>query len=254
MSKNDAVSELDGNRDHESDRIDDGETVDLGIGIAVDIDVDVDEAAGCESDHVELTYDEDDKDGVVDATDGIDANATDPDRRLESDADERDALEAAGVDPDVVREKAHSYRMLVDAGVDEELADALRRRFSLPWSFDGESNGDLERRSSEIRGLGAAEREWIAASDGEDWQSFEYDSSPLAAVGRERPSERPWPKPTPVTAVVGVGPEDADRLAEAGIRSAERLATIDAFDVADALDLDVLHVRTWRYNARELLE
>lgn len=246
VSKNDAVSEWDGNRDCESDRSGDGETVDLGIGIAVDIDIHVDEVANCESDQVELTDDEDDEGGVV--------GATGTDRRLEFDADERDALEAADVDPDAVREKAHSYRTLVDAGVDEGIADALRRRFSLPWSFDGESDGDLERRSSEIRGLGAAERKWIAVSDGEDWQSFEYDSSSLAVVGRDRPAERPWPEPTPTTAVVGVSPENADRLAEAGIRSAERLATIDAVDVADALDLDVLHVRTWRHNARELLE
>ncbi len=170
---------------------------------------------------------------------------------LRIDADQRETLEAAGVDPTAVSNKEHSYRTLLDAGVDEATAEAVRTRLSLPWSF--ESNGDLDRRSDAVRGLGAAEREWIAVSEDEDWQSFEYEESPVAAIGREKPSERPWPKPTPVTAVTGVGPDDADELAEAGIRSAERLATISAFEVARALDLEVLSVRTWRHNARELL-
>ncbi len=167
------------------------------------------------------------------------------------DADERDALEAADVDPAAVSSKEYSYRMLLDAGVDDGVADALRRRFSLPWSF--ETDGDLDRRSAAVRGLGAAEREWIAKSRDEDWQSFEYEEAPAIRIGRDRPTHRPYPKPTPVTAVTGVGPDDADRLAEAGINSAERLATIDALAVSKALDLDVLHVRTWRHNARELL-
>nr|WP_239639474.1 hypothetical protein [Halobiforma nitratireducens] len=169
--------------------------------------------------------------------------------------DERATLEEAGLEPAAVREKRHSYRSLLEAGVDESVADDLRRKFSLPWSFvsDGDGDGDLDRRSNEVRGLGEAEREWIAVSDDEDWQSFEYEAE-FETVGRERPDERPYPKPTPVTAVTGVGPDDADTLAEAGIRSAERLATITATEVANALDLDVLHVRAWRHNARELVD
>ncbi len=165
---------------------------------------------------------------------------------------ERTSLEAADVDPDAVASKEYSYRMLLDAGVDEPVADDLRRRFSLPWSF--ENDGDLDRRSTEIRGLGAAEREWIAVSGDEDWQSFDYTESRDLDVVREEPTDRPYPEPTPVTAVVGVGPDDADRLAEAGVVSAERLATIDAFAIAKALDFDVLHVRFWRHNARELVD
>ncbi|WP_089790017.1 hypothetical protein [Natronobacterium haloterrestre] len=169
--------------------------------------------------------------------------------------DERAALEEADLDPDAVREKHHSYRSLLEAGLEEAVADALRRRFSLPWSFvsDADGDGDLDRRSSEVRGLGEAEREWIAVSDDEDWQSFEYEAE-FDTVGRERPDERPYPKPTPVTAVTGVGPDDADALAEGGIVSAERLATVHASEVADALGLDVLHVRAWRHNARELID
>ncbi len=170
-------------------------------------------------------------------------------RPLES--DEEAALEAADVDPDAVREKEYSYRALLEAGVDESVADALRRRFSLPWSY--ETDGDLDRRSNEVRGLADSEREWIAVSGDEDWQSFEYETEDVDVIPREKPDERPYPKPTPVTAVTGVGPDDAEKLAEAGIVSAERLATINAFEVANALDLDVLHVRTWRHNARELL-
>lgn len=167
--------------------------------------------------------------------------------------EERAALEAADVDPEAVEDKEYAYRALLDAGVDEEVAAALRRRFSLPWSF--ETDGDLDRRSDEVRGLGEAEREWIAVSgDEEEWQAFEHAQSRAAETEPEEKTERPWPRPTPVRAVTGVGPDDAEVLADAGIISAERLATIDAFEVAKVLDLNVLHVRTWRHNARELLE
>lgn len=164
---------------------------------------------------------------------------------------ERDALEAAGIDPAAVTGRDLSYRRLLDAGVDEDVADALRRRLSLPWSFD--ADGDLDRRSAEVTGLGEAEREWVARSADEEWQGFEAARSNLEADD-DGPDERPYPRPTPVTRVTGVGPSDADRLAEGGVRSAECLARIDAFEVARALDLNVLHVRTWRHNARELLE
>lgn len=168
------------------------------------------------------------------------------------DADERAALTSAEVDPEAVADKEYSYRMLLDAGVDETVATALRRRFSLPWSF--ESDADLDRRSSEVRGLGDAEREWIAVSGDEDWKTFEYDHADPITARNDGPDERPWPKPTPVTAVTGVSADDAATLADAGIVSAERLATVDAATVANLLEFDVLHVRTWRYNARELVE
>ncbi|MXV64167.1 hypothetical protein GS429_19275 [Natronorubrum sp. JWXQ-INN-674] len=259
MSKNNVVRKrnTEAGSDNES-----AETVDLGIGISValdvdpaavdatDLDPDTDADTGPEPDgSIELAFDERE---MIEAAD--DGNETAVDNRSRLEADERTALEAVGIEPDAVPEKEYSYRMLLDAGLDEAAAGTLRRRFSLPWSFETGGDGDLDRRSDEVRGLGAAEREWIAVSADEDWQAFEYETSPVAAVGREKPSERPWPKPTPVTAVTGVGPDDADELAEAGIRSAERLATISAFEVASVLDLNVLHVRTWRHNARELLD
>jgi hypothetical protein len=169
----------------------------------------------------------------------------------EIDTDERVALGAARIEPAAVADKEYSYRMLLQEGVDEAVAATLRRRFSLPWSF--ESDGDLERRSSEVRGLGAAEREWIAKS-GDDWQAFEYDHAMELPTADDGPDERPWPKPTPITDVTGVSADAADALADAGIVSAERLATVDAARVASLLEFDVLHVRTWRYNARELVE
>ncbi len=164
----------------------------------------------------------------------------------------REALEEAGIDPAVVSRRDCSYRMLLDAGVDEAAADALRRQWSLPWSF--ETDGDLTRRSSEVRGLGDAEREWVAASADETWQAFEWTSSRTTDNESDDDGERPWPRPTPVTKVTGVSPEKAETLGEAGINSAERLATINATEVAKVLDLSVLHVRTWRHAARELVD
>ncbi|MGQ3412165.1 hypothetical protein ACT4ML_07865 [Natrinema sp. LN54] len=258
MSKKNAVSDAGTGTPAESEG--EGSRI-VDIGITVDVSDDgnaVVDAGG--RDDIELEFDEDD---LLEATDAVAETAADtavdtdddPDGTAETDApiepDERDALEAVDIDPDAIADKEYSYRMLLDRGVAEPIADTLRRRYSLPWSF--ESDGDLERRSDEVRGLGDAEREWIAVSGDEDWQAFEYEHSEPIAVGRERPSERPYPRPTPITAVTGVGPDDADTLAEAGVRSAERLATIDAMAVAGVLDLNVLHVRTWRHNARELL-
>ncbi|WP_425494271.1 DUF7409 domain-containing protein [Natronoglomus mannanivorans] len=181
---------------------------------------------------------------VVEKTRGF-ATAVDPDAR--------EALEEANVDPGAVVDKTYSYRMLLDAGVDESVADSLRRQFSLPWSY--ETDGDLDRRSTEVRGLGDEERAWIAASADENWQGFEAARERADATeSTDDPADRPWPRPTPVTAVTGVSSENATRLADGGIVSAERLATINAGDVARALDLDVLHVRMWRHNARELVD
>jgi predicted flap endonuclease-1-like 5' DNA nuclease len=227
--------------------VDGEESTIVDIGITVDVSEISDPVDG----GTELAFDEAE---LAEAAEGADEtdDTSDVERDAGIDADERAVLEAADIDPNTIADKEYSYRMLLDAGVDETIAATLRRRFSLPWSF--ESEGDLDRRSSEVRGLGDAEREWIAVSDDEDWQAFEYEHSEPIAIERERPSERPYPRPTPITAVTGVGPDDADVLAEAGIRSAERLATVDAMGVANALDLNVLHVRTWRHNARELVD
>ncbi|NGM67415.1 hypothetical protein G6M89_00075 [Natronolimnobius sp. AArcel1] len=228
------------------------ETIDIGIKVDVNTDAKVDADSG-----VTFSFDEadvPDADSATATADAGRAHDTDSDRRLEITEDEQAALEAAEIEPKTVREKDCSYRELLDSSVDDSLADALRRRFSLPWSLEGGSDGDLERRSSEIRGLGDAEREWIAVSDDESWQAFEYAHTRAVETEPDEATERPCPRPTPVQAVTGVGPDDATALADAGIISAERLATINAFDVAKVLELSVLHVRSWRHNARELLE
>jgi len=157
------------------------------------------------------------------------------------------AAEIAAVD---VRERAVSYRDLLGAGVDAEVATALRREFSLPYSMAfGEG---IEERSAEVTGLQDDERDWVAAS-ASDWEEMgvpEYD--PV-----EREPEDVWAdrdRPTPVTAVPGVGPDDADRLAAVGVTSVRQLGFVSASTVADLLDLDVMAVRTWRFQARELAD
>ncbi|OIB57230.1 hypothetical protein [Natrialba sp. SSL1] len=234
------------------------ELISLGIGLGIELPVieDPDEVFAVEStDHPST---------------GLQSNS-----RL--DTDQRERLEDAELDPDAVANKEYSYQQLLETDLDEAFAAELRRRLSLPWSFQTDSDLDLDRRSDEVRGLGTAERAWIAASETEEWQRFETqpptdragDSSTAlnsecgsdasAADGLaagddgESDDERPYPRPTPPTAVTGVGPDDAAMLAEAGIVSAERLATIRAVTVARLLELDVLHVRSWRHNARELL-
>lgn len=72
-----------------------------------------------------------------------------------------------------VRDKAVSYRMLIDAGVNPGVAARIRREHSLAWSFESEGE-DLARRSTQVRGLGDAERAWVAASSG-DWQADDAD-------------------------------------------------------------------------------
>nr|WP_240148899.1 helix-hairpin-helix domain-containing protein [Halorubellus sp. JP-L1] len=70
----------------------------------------------------------------------------------------------------------------------------------------------------------------------------------------EREPEDIWAdhdRPTPVTAVSGVGPADAQRLADVGVTSVRQLSFADAGLVADLLDLNVMAVRTWRFQARD---
>ncbi|OVE85898.1 hypothetical protein [Natronolimnobius baerhuensis] len=258
MSKKEAVTETKARGEATAEQgARSGETVDIGITVDLEPadDTDTDGETG-----VSFSFDEADLLEAAEPADsseterGNDGDDSDSGRRSGLEDAERTALEDAGIDPEAVLEKECSYRMLLDASLEESLADSLRRRFSLPWSLEGGSDGDLERRSSEVRGLGDAEREWIAVSDDEGWQAFEYACTRAVETEPDEQTERPCPLPTPVQAVTGVGPDDAAALAEAGITSAERLATINAFQVANVLELNVLHVRSWRHNARELLE
>ena len=197
-------------------------------------------------------------------------------------------LEREGYDAAAITEKRVSYRMLVDAGVNPGVAAKIRREHSLSWSFD--SGSDLDRRSEQIRGLGSAEAEWVAASAG-DWED---DSTAAAEIDSTDEADdswgaepTPWPthgestdtdtattgdtattdgsgdaisaeaawrarsKPTPVTDLDVVDAAAAEQLAEAGITSVRSLATADPEHVADVLGLTKRVVDEWYQAARD---
>lgn len=174
-----------------------------------------------------------------------------------------ETLAEASFGVDDIREKAVSYRMLVDAGVNPGVAARIRREHSLAWSFESEGD-DLGRRSSQVRGLGDAERAWVAASSG-DWQEEESKPEPdgeaawVAASGGDGAkadgsgdpvaAESAWrdrSRPTPVGSLDGVGATEAADLAEAGITSVRALASADPEAVAAALDRDADRVAELR--------
>lgn len=96
-----------------------------------------------------------------------------------------EALETAGIAAEDIERKRISYRQLTDAGVNPGVAAKIRREHSLSWSFD--ADGDLERRSTQIRGLGSAERAWVAASSGE-WDR-DADTADATEGAAETPSD-----------------------------------------------------------------
>lgn len=175
-----------------------------------------------------------------------------------------------------VRDKRVSYRILVDAGVNPGVAAKIRREHSLSWSF--EAGDGLDRRSSQVRGLGSDEAAWVAASAG-DWDSERDDAAgddaetadedawvaastdaeastvtdgsgdPVAAESAWRSRSKPTPLSTLSTVADDEGAEDL--LAEAGITSVRSLATADPEHVADVLDLDPDRVDRWHAAARE---
>jgi hypothetical protein len=112
-----------------------------------------------------------------------------------------------------VRDKAVSYRMLIGAGVNPGVAARIRREHSLAWSFESEGD-DLARRSSQVRGLGDAERAWVAASSG-DWQAEDDDWSdvPEADAGDDW-AERADADVDADAAVASDGDTDDDAAAE----------------------------------------
>lgn len=110
-----------------------------------------------------------------------------------------------------------SYRDLVDAGVDLEVAERLRRQYSLVWSFEWIVGGDdLPRRAARLRELDPAERSWIAASaegaaSEPDVEFVEADRLSVArSAGAEDEGipllERGWPAVDPDEQLDGVEP------------------------------------------------
>jgi len=177
-----------------------------------------------------------------------------------------EALAEASFGAADIRGRGVSYRMLVDAGVNPGVAARIRREHSLPWSLESEGD-DLDRRSAQVRGLGDAERAWVAASSG-DWQEQESEEEPdgeaawvaasgggdgagAKADGSGDPvaAESAWrdrARPTPVGTLDGVNPAEAADLAEAGITSVRALASADPEAVAAALDRDADRVAELR--------
>lgn len=188
-------------------------------------------------------------------------------------------IEAAPFSAADVAHKAVSYQMLVDAGVNPGVAARIRREHSLSWSFESDGR-NLERRSSQVRGLGDDERAWVAASsggwtvEGDDgdataeaaWVAASRDAggadggrAAAEADGSGDPvaAEAAWrerSRPTPVTTLDPVGEAEADLLARAGITSVRSLATADPEHVADVLDLDAPTVREWWEASRAVRE
>ena len=159
-----------------------------------------------------------------------------------------------GIDASDIDGKRVSYTGLVDAGVNPGVAARIRRAHSLSWSFTSDG-ADLERRSAQVRGLGDAERAWVAASSG-DWETRDW---PVGG-GRDRPGDPGTPelgsvweelsRPTALSTLPDIDADLVARFHEGGIRSVRRLATVDAVTVADALALDEETVRRWRATAR----
>ncbi|MGM0590252.1 MAG: DUF7409 domain-containing protein [Halobacteriota archaeon] len=164
------------------------------------------------------------------------------------DEDTVEALDAVDVDTDALAPQDVSYRMLLDAGVDPTVAADLRRTFSLPWSFDSDGS-DLVERSRAVRGMGDAERAWVAASAGE-WEDVDI---PTPSLENREPATT-HPKPKPVTDVPGVDDAYAERLAEAGIVSVRTLAIADPTRVSRVLNIELNRLTSWHWWARDHVE
>ncbi|WP_267642965.1 DUF7409 domain-containing protein [Haloarchaeobius amylolyticus] len=177
-------------------------------------------------------------------------------RELVGDANTVDALEGvppdaaaeladADVTPTDLTEKAVTYMDLVEAGVDREVAGEIRRHYSLTWA--SRMGDGLDDRAEEMGGLQQGERDWVAASTA-DWEDLgvpEYDPVEREPIDFWADHERPTPVETVVNDWV------AERLAEAGISSVRQLAWVDASALAEALDVNVMQARTWRFAARD---
>jgi len=97
-------------------------------------------------------------------------------------------LEDAGVAASDVEAKAVTHADLVDHGVNPGVAARIRREHSLQWSFEG--GEDLDQRAEQVRGLQDDEREWVAASYGEDGASADGsgDATAEEAAWRDQPA------------------------------------------------------------------
>jgi len=181
-------------------------------------------------------------------------------------------LKREGYDATAISDKRISYRMLVETGVNPGVAAKIRREHSLSWSFH--SGSDLSRRSAQIRGLSSAEAAWVAASAG-DWASTDDHASEPTDAPVETDTPRPWPthgdglceesatdrtdaetvwraqsKPTPLEELDSLDSDAARLLAEAGIISVRRLASIDVAEIVEVLGVSESDLQEWHDAAR----
>ena len=139
------------------------------------------------------------------------------------------AIEAAEFSARAVAEKEVSYRMLLEAGVNPGVAAKIRRHHSLAWSFD--NDGDLDRRSAQVRGLQEDEAAWVADSGiGADDEADGDAESATDAV--ERADEEPM-----FADEGGADETDADDEA-AWVAGAADDVSIERLDPADGNDED----------------
>lgn len=128
-----------------------------------------------------------------------------------------EAITSAGFSAQDVADKDVSYRMLTEAGVNPGVAAKIRRHHSLSWSFD--NDGDLDRRSEQVRGLKDDEAEWVASSHSDeeaDVQTAQADDD-----AAEADEEAAWvDQSTTGTAV-------ADEAAESDDEPDEEAAWVD---------------------------
>ncbi|MDS0298767.1 helix-hairpin-helix domain-containing protein [Halogeometricum sp. S1BR25-6] len=117
------------------------------------------------------------------------------------------ALRDSPIDVEDVARKRVSYRDLTAHGVNPGVAAKIRREHSLSWSFDAE-DGDLSRRSSQVRGLDDDERAWVAASSG--WAGDEPSAAETDGSGDATSAESAWQ-----TRSGSDGADRADRADEA---------------------------------------
>lgn len=97
------------------------------------------------------------------------------------------AIEESGFAVQDLVDKNVSYRMLLSAGVNAGVAAKIRRYHSLSWSFD--ADGDLSRRSEQVRGLQDEERAWVADSGIGD---ADAEDDPAAEPATDAEGEAAW--------------------------------------------------------------
>lgn len=148
-----------------------------------------------------------------------------------------------------VCEKRVSYRDLTTAGVNPGVAAKIRREHSLSWSLDG-GGTDLDRRSSQIRGLDDDERAWIAESSG--WTERADADAPTETDGSgdAAADEAAWRARTEVgDAASGAdGTDDGvpETAGEAAWRAESGVDDRGESDVDGGLDADADAESAWR--------